>query len=292
MLSTLDFERVQKSATKQKPWKQRSSQAYWIGAVTGPWEFALDDGLMALPRLKFLKMAADHPEQIHGLWYETAGYGVHWIRDEHNVSGFLAPHPRSVEELTGIAKAKFQGAKKWQNFKYYVNLDGVVMGGRLNKLLSIGGVVLQHKAGYKENINALVKPYEHYVPIEYDLSDLVEKVQWLQQNEAEAKRIAENGKALALKRMRFEDHVCYVWRALEALGKKTASAQVSESEVEKRLESYVHVTLDDAGMRQTLEKFWGEKLEEVKTGDRKMSKRGIELLQWSWDRMAGLYNTL
>ena len=37
---------------------------------------------------------------------------------------------------------------------------------------------------------------------------------------------------------------------------------MSESEVEKRLESYVHVTLDDAGMRQTLEKFWGEKLEE------------------------------
>lgn len=293
LMATQDVETIEhKDNSHQKPWEEREAKAFWIGSVTGPWEFALDDGIMSVPRMKLLKLSKDHPEELHAEWSSTAGYGISWVKDGHNVSGFLAQHSRSVEELTGIPKSDYKKVEDWENYKYYVNLDGVVMGGRLNKLLSLGGVVLQHQAGYKENINALVKPYEHYVPIEYDLSDLVEKVQWLQQNEAEAKRIAENGKALALKRMRFEDHVCYVWRALEALGKKTASAQVSESEVEKRLESYVHVTLDDAGMRQTLEKFWGEKLEEVKTGDRKMSKRGIELLQWSWDRMAGLYNTL
>ena len=34
-----------------------------------------------------------------------------------------------------------------------------------------------------------LKPWEHYVPIKKDFSDLKEKVEWLRQNDEEAKRI-------------------------------------------------------------------------------------------------------
>jgi len=274
---------------KQKAWQDRESKAFWIGAVTGPWEFALDNGLMAIPRMKLLKMATDNPQQLQAEWSGSAGYGIRWIKYNGNVSGFLAPRSRSIEELTGIPKAGFKGTDEWENYKYYVNLDGVVLGGRISKLFALGGVVLQHQAGYLEHTDALMKPYEHYVPIEYDLSDLVEKVKWLQNNEAEAQRIADNGKALAMKRMRFEDSTCYIWRALEGLGTKTASAPVDEQEVEERLKDYQHAWVHDGGMRPTMEAFWGEKLEEIKTGDRKMTSRGIDLLTWAWGRMEGLY---
>lgn len=277
-------------APKQKLWKEREAQAYWIGAVTGPWQFALDADLLAIPRLKLLKMAKEHPKQIRAEWSSTASYGISWVKDAKNVSGFLAPRSRSVTELTGAPQSDYKETNSWDGFKYYVNLDGVVLGGRMTKLLSLGGVVLQHQAGYVEHIDALMKPYEHYVPIEYDLSDLVAKVQWLQNNDAEAKRIAENGRKLAAQRMRLEDHLCYVWRALEGLGSKTAQVHADHREVSSKLKGYRRVTVkEDGEMRSTLEDFWGDKLEKVSTGMRTISKPGIEMLEWTWKRFEKLY---
>jgi hypothetical protein len=38
----------------------------------------------------------------------------------------------------------------------------------------------------------------HYVPIQYDLSDLKEKIEWLRSNDEEARKIAENSTRFAL----------------------------------------------------------------------------------------------
>jgi len=287
---TEDWQNEQKTTKSQLPWEKREKKAYWVGTITGPWEFAVDDALTSIPRLKLLKLAKQHPDQLHVEWSGTAVYGISWVKDDNNVSGFLAPRSQSVEELTGISKSKYRSIANTDNFQYYINLDGVVMGGRLNKLLSLGGVVLQHQAGYKEHFDALLKPYEHYVPIEYDLSDLVSKIKWLQSNPAIAKRIAENGQRLALSRMRFEDHACYIWRAVEALGVKTASSEVDDKEVEERLKLYKRAEPYDSGLVDTMEAFWGQKLEDIKTGDRALSARGIELLEWAWHRMKGIYD--
>ena len=37
-----------------------------------------------------------------------------------------------------------------------------------------------------------IKPYVHYVPVEYDLSNLIEQVEWVKNNDDKAKIIAEN----------------------------------------------------------------------------------------------------
>merc|ERR1719271_1610332 len=121
-------ENQQTGASVQKKWEDRESKAYWIGAVTGPWEFALHDGLMPVPRMKLLKTAKEHPEQLHAEWSSTAGYGIAWVDSDKNVSGFLAPHSQSIFALTGIGKSKWKSVNDWENFKYYVNLDGVVLG--------------------------------------------------------------------------------------------------------------------------------------------------------------------
>jgi spore maturation protein CgeB len=42
-----------------------------------------------------------------------------------------------------------------------------------------------------------LKPGFHYVPIKYDLSDLKEKIEWLVNNDTEAKKIAENAMEFA-----------------------------------------------------------------------------------------------
>eukprot|EP00961_Rhodomonas_salina_P227881 3080480-Rhodomonas_salina.1 len=39
----------------------------------------------------------------------------------------------------------------------------------------------------------LLHPFEHFVPVKPDLSDLCDRVQWLQTHPDDAQRIAENG---------------------------------------------------------------------------------------------------
>lgn len=276
----------------KKDWAKRKARAYWIGTITGPWEVVPDAALMAIPRLNLLKISSDNPDQVQADWSGMAGYGISWIKSDKNVSGFGGSRPRSVVELTGKKKVGRSFVDDWDNYKYYLNIDGVVMGGRLNKLAALGGVILQHQSGYYENIDALLNPGEHYLPIEYDLSDLVSKVKWLQRNDEKAQRMAEKAKSLAEQRMRFEDQICYIWRALEALGHKTSGRAVDDDKFGKMLDKYnfKKVDVEDGGMRATLEKFWGDKdLEEVATGGRVMTAKGIELIQHVWDRLSGLW---
>jgi len=297
--STQDVEQFQKQSRQGHslvqeaplvPWSKRRAQAYWIGAVTGPWEFTPDAGLMAVPRLNLLHKTAQHPAQLHAEWSNLASYGISWVHDTENVSGFLAHRPRGVEELTGIKKSGRKELVDWSDYKYYINLDGVVMGGRLNKLLSQGGVVLQHQSGYYEFYEALLEPYKHYVPVAYDLSDLVPKVKWLQENEENARKIASRSRSLASQRLRFEDQLCYIWRALEGIGAKTSNVAVNPAEMRKKLEGdgFIKVSFRESSFRTTLEHFWGQKLEDVRTGERRMLPKGIELLQWAWERVSGL----
>jgi len=273
------------------PWSDRVAKAYWIGTVTGPWEFAADASLMAVPRMKLLRLTSEHPDKLQAEWSGVASYGITWVKSADSVAGFLANQTHGIKELTGRGPVSPKPLQQWADFKYYLNVDGVVMGGRLNKLLALGGVVLQHNSGYREHVNMLMKPYEHYVPIEYDLSDLAAKVEWLQQNDAEAQRIATQGRLLAESRMRLEDHMCYIWRALEAIGTTTARKKTDVSAMEKRVQrlGFQKVTVVEENMRKTLEGFWGAQLEKVQVGDRKMSASGIQLLSWAWDRYAGMW---
>ena len=40
------------------------------------------------------------------------------------------------------------------------------------------------------------EPYVHYIPVKLDLSDLIEKIEWLKKNDDKAKEIAHNGSKL------------------------------------------------------------------------------------------------
>jgi len=311
VLSTYDVEQLQSKGTIHKPdsrdahpqargqgsvvqksWDLRTPTAYWIGQVTGPLWRQVDAGLLALPRVKLLRLSHDHPREVKAEWYSPPISVEPWIKNKTNLSGFETSQSRSVQEITGIPLSEYKEVDQWMNYKYYVNVDGVVLGGRLIKLMALGGVVLQHQAGYTEHMYALMKPYVHYVPVSYDLSDLVDKVEWLKKNDAEAKRIAERARALANQRMRLEDHICYIWRALEALGSKTAAIDSNESSVDELLtqQGFKRATMkEEEGMRPTLESFWGASLEDVHAG---YIPHFMLRLQWVWDRFEKLGSSM
>ncbi|AII16943.1 putative beta-1,4 galactosyltranferase [Aureococcus anophagefferens virus] len=77
-------------------------------------------------------------------------------------------------------------------FKYILNLDGNVSAFRLGSELSSGSVVLLPDSPYKIWYSDLLEPYKHFVPIKKDLSNLLDQVEWCQENDSKCKKIAEN----------------------------------------------------------------------------------------------------
>jgi glycosyltransferase involved in cell wall biosynthesis len=78
-------------------------------------------------------------------------------------------------------------------YKFLLMIDGTTYPGNIQWVFGSGSVpVLITHPGNNWWFKNLLKPMENYVPIQYDLSDLEEKIEWLIQNDTEAQRIAEN----------------------------------------------------------------------------------------------------
>ena len=91
--------------------------------------------------------------------------------------------------------------KEQFRFKYLVIVDGHAWPDRLAFYLSSGSLVFLATLHEEFVINQII-PNEHYIKIKPNLSDLIEKIEWAVKNDAEAKRIAENGKQFALNNLR------------------------------------------------------------------------------------------
>ncbi|WP_267895632.1 glycosyl transferase family 90 [Polynucleobacter acidiphobus] len=85
-------------------------------------------------------------------------------------------------------------------FKYLIDVDGNsnAWSSLFLKLLS-GSVVLKVESedGYKQWYYDRLIPWQHYVPVNKDLSDLQEKLDWLRDNDDRAKKLAKLGKDFA-----------------------------------------------------------------------------------------------
>jgi len=78
-------------------------------------------------------------------------------------------------------------------YKFLLMIDGTTYPGNIQWVFGSGSVpVLITHPGNNWWFKNLLKPMINYVPIQYDLSDLEEKIEWLVQNDNEAQRIAEN----------------------------------------------------------------------------------------------------
>jgi hypothetical protein len=66
---------------------------------------------------------------------------------------------------------------------------------------------------FEEYFNDWLRPFEHYIPVLPDHSDLIEKIQWARSHDAEARMIQERGRQAALRITTDEQQDCY-WVAL------------------------------------------------------------------------------
>jgi hypothetical protein len=67
---------------------------------------------------------------------------------------------------------------------------------------------------FEEHFNEWMRPFEHYVPVLPDLSDLVEKIEWANANPREAQLIQQRGLEVARRVVTDDQNDCYMFAVL------------------------------------------------------------------------------
>jgi hypothetical protein len=119
-----------------------------------------------------------------------------------NLSDFppLKPHVSTQEHL---------------RYKYQITIDGAAATypGFAWRLLS-NCLVFKVNSPVRQWFDAGLTPGFHYIPIETDLSDLLDKIKWAQENDGAARAIAENGRIFAQNSIMPDDVVLYCYKVL------------------------------------------------------------------------------
>jgi len=160
-------------------WQRRISKAAWRGRCTGR---GYEPGLVhKQPRVAIMKLSRQHPQLLDARLFFSKGCA----KVEHLV------------EFGDTAK-DYLREEDMQRFKYLVDIEGDGCSGRLSKLLGSGSVVLKYFRRGQQHYVQQMRPFVHYVPIRPDLSDLLQKIRWLQTNDDRARLIAHNAKHFAM----------------------------------------------------------------------------------------------
>lgn len=99
--------------------------------------------------------------------------------------------------------AKHTGANKNKNdylsmpdmvseYKYLIDTQAHGFSGRLKYLMCSNRLTFMQDRFYKTFIEDDLKPFEHYIPVKYNFSDLIEKIKWAESHPEESEAINNN----------------------------------------------------------------------------------------------------
>lgn len=187
-------------------WDSRSSDLVWRGGVNG-------EGLVTAE-----KALATHPALLPRI-------RCAWLCKDSAIDFGFAPEPHRsfdpVFETVGMVKPRVP-TDSWFGRKYALDIDGYssTWDNLFHRML-MGCCVLKIESdhGYRQWYYDRLRPWEHFVPVRADMSDLFEKYEWVQSHDAQAREIAANGRALTLS-MTFEtetavtvQHIKDMWQS-------------------------------------------------------------------------------
>jgi len=99
---------------------------------------------------------------------------------------------------TGIIPTdKFLKMYEQSQYKYIIHIDGNVNAYRMLYTMTTGSLILRVMSEYTSWAEQYLKPNVHYVPVNSDLSNLQDVLDWCRSNEDKCQEIAENGLKLS-----------------------------------------------------------------------------------------------
>jgi len=203
-------------------WKKRNPKLGFFGGITNNRHIIYD-------------LANIYPDLIDAKWHSNIDGVNPWNPLSTEESGdlnkpidpsnhsFVNYTNLSLNERLNLTKVGYleslyslhEGGINFYNrmYKYLLILlgqDGNASADRLAYILAHSGAVpfLQVNE-FEYHFSNRLKPWVHYVPISYNIADVVDKIMWLRNHEHAAYRIALNAKAFGESYLRVEDYYCY-----------------------------------------------------------------------------------
>ena len=104
-----------------------------------------------------------------------------------------------------------------RKYKYIVHVDGHVSAFRLSAMLKLNCVILMVESKWKMWYSDMLIPYEHYIPVKADLSDLYIQIDWCRENDEMCELIAYNAMEFADKYLCKDGILDYTQKVLTEL---------------------------------------------------------------------------
>ena len=217
-------------------WENKINTAFFRGRGTG-----CDTDILKNPRLHITKLNNDWKEnpyyndlnKIDGIPFLDAGI-ISFTRKSKAVDGVVKyQNPKELEE-NGVKLVDFVDHEAQSKYKYLLYIEGNSAAYRLAWMLNTNSLVLMVESKYKLWFEHLLIPYEHYVPIKHDLSDLAITIQWCKSNDEICKKISEN--AIEFCKTYLTEKNVYDY--MQNLFIKIANKQFSSDEIYKKYNIY------------------------------------------------------
>ncbi|AAU11016.1 putative lipopolysaccharide-modifying enzyme [lymphocystis disease virus-China] len=159
-------------------WNSKLSKAIFRGSSTGAGVTVETN-----QRLKVcLKLAKERPDLI------DAGITKWNLRPrKHKSSKYLETIELEEYPLADFISPQEQA----DHYKYILCLEGHVAAFRISREMTYGCTLLLTETPYKMWFVPYLKPWIHYVPVAYDCSNLIERIEWCKTHDKECKLIAE-----------------------------------------------------------------------------------------------------
>lgn len=117
-------------------------------------------------------------------------------------------------------------------YKYQVNVDGTVAAYRFPYLMLGDSLVLKQSSPYYEHFYVELQAGTHYLPVQRDLSDLLEKIRWAKSNDERAQAVAREGQAKVRELLQPNRLYCYYHRVLEVYAARQTSRPTLHPDME------------------------------------------------------------
>lgn len=168
-----------------KDWNSKKPTAVFRGGSTG-----CGVTIETNSRLKLAYISSITPPDDMGIPYIDAGI-VKWNLRPRKVQGEKYLQTINIKNLP-FSKVGFLSPQEQSNYKYIINIDGHVSAFRLSLELNMGSVILMVDSEWKMWYSDFLIPYEHYVPVKADLSNLVDQIKWCRSNDSKCEEIVTN----------------------------------------------------------------------------------------------------
>lgn len=191
-----------KASENAPAWDDRSDKIVWRGSVNGVGLFSIDPNIADNPGvIQRLRMAVKCQENEIDF-----RFGIQSLQPS-----------RDVLHHAGLI-GEFVSPFDWADMKFAVDIDGYSNAwSNLMQRLKLGCCVLKVESpfGFRQWYYDRLVPWEHFVPISADLSDLSAQIEWVRSNPRECRRIARQGHELA-KTLTFESERRFAIETIEA----------------------------------------------------------------------------